>query len=195
MKFGKKAAHSGAKRSLVLVVSVLVLLLAVAGGTLAWLTAQDSVTNTFSPAYVTCDVAENFENGIKSGVKIKNTSNIPAYIRAYIVVTWKDADGNVYGQKPVEGEDKDYTMEIPRDTAWVTGSDGYYYYTSPVAVDGSTGVLISECKPVAGKAPNGYNLSVEIIAEAIQSVPTTTVEGVWGPTVTSVAPNGTLTVN
>ena len=57
MKFGKKAAHSGAKRSLVLVVSVLVLLLAVAGGTLAWLTARDSVNNTFTPAHVTCDVA------------------------------------------------------------------------------------------------------------------------------------------
>lgn len=184
MKFGKKAAHSGAKRSLVLVVSVLVLLLAVAGGTLAWLTAQDSVTNTFSPAYVTCDVAENFENGIKSGVKIKNTSNIPAYIRAYIVVTWKDADGNVYGQKPVEGEDKDYTMEIPRDTAWVTGSDGYYYYTSPVAVDGSTGVLISECKLTEEVVkPDGYNLSVEIIAEAIQSSPTEAVGTAWGVTI------------
>ena len=87
MKFGKNAAHSGAKRSLVLVVSVLVLLLAVAGGTLAWLTARDSVNNTFTPAHVTCDVADKFENGIKSGVKIKNTSDIPAYIRAYIVVT------------------------------------------------------------------------------------------------------------
>lgn len=192
MKFGKRAAHSGAKRSLVLVVSVLVLLLAVAGGTLAWLTAQDSVTNTFSPAYVTCDVAENFENGIKSGVKIKNTSNIPAYIRAYIVVTWKDSTGNVYGQMPVK--DKDYTMEIPSDTGWVKGSDGYYYYTSPVAVGGSTGTLISECKPVEGRAPNGYNLSVEIIAEAIQSVPTTTVGDVWG-SVASVDSNGTLIVN
>lgn len=35
MKFGKNAAHGGAKRSLVLVVSVLALVLAVAGGTLA----------------------------------------------------------------------------------------------------------------------------------------------------------------
>ena len=192
MKFGKKAAHSGAKRSLVLVVSVLVLLLAVAGGTLAWLTARDSVNNTFTPAHVTCDVAEKFENGIKSGVKIKNTSDIPAYIRAYIVVTWKDADGNVYGQKPVEGADKDYTMEIPSDTAWVTGSDGYYYYTSPVAVDGSTGVLISECKLTEEVVkPDGYNLSVEIIAEAIQSVPDTTVHEAW-PVVT--ANSGKLTV-
>lgn len=196
MKFGKKAAHSGAKRSLVLVVSVLVLLLAVAGGTLAWLTAQDSVTNTFSPAHVTCTVEESFNGTEKSNVQIKNTSDIPAYIRAYIVVTWKDADDaddNVYGELPVEGTD--YTMEIPTNTDWVQGSDGYYYYTRPVAVGDTTGTLISECKLTEKVVkPVGYDLSVEIIAEAIQSVPTTTVVGVWGP-VASVASNGTLTVN
>ena len=195
MKFGKKAAHSGAKRSLVLVVSVLVLLLAVAGGTLAWLTAQDSVNNTFTPAHVTCDVVEEFKDGIKSDVKIKNTSDIPAYIRAYIVVTWKDADDaddNVYGKLPVEGTD--YTMTMSSGTAWKKGSDGYYYYTSPVAADDTTGVLISSCTEKTEKAPAGYRLSVEIIAEAIQSVPTTTVGDVWG-SVASVDSNGTLIVN
>ena len=195
MKFGKKAAHSGAKRSLVLVVSVLVLLLAVAGGTLAWLTAQDSVTNTFSPAYVTCKVEETFNGTEKTNVQIKNTSDIPAYIRAYIVVTWKDADDaddNVYGKLPVEGTD--YTMTMSSGTAWKKGSDGYYYYTSPVAADDTTGVLISSCTEKTEKAPAGYRLSVEIIAEAIQSVPTTTVGDVWG-SVASVAPNGTLIVN
>lgn len=195
MKFGKKAAHSGAKRSLVLVVSVLVLLLAVAGGTLAWLTAQDSVTNTFTPAHVTCTVEETFNGTEKTNVQIKNTSDIPAYIRAYIVVTWKDADDaddNVYGKLPVEGTD--YTMTMSSGTAWKKGSDGYYYYTSPVAADDTTGVLISSCTEKTEKAPAGYRLSVEIIAEAIQSVPTTTVGDVWG-SVASVDSNGTLIVN
>ena len=195
MKFGKKAAHSGAKRSLVLVVSVLVLLLAVAGGTLAWLTAQDSVTNTLTPAHVTCTVEETFNGTEKTNVQIKNTSDIPAYIRAYIVVTWKDADDaddNVYGKLPVEGTD--YTMTMSGGTAWKKGSDGYYYYTSPVAADDTTGVLISSCTEKTEKAPAGYRLSVEIIAEAIQSVPTTTVGDVWG-SVASVDSNGTLIVN
>ena len=186
MKFGKKAAHSGAKRSLVLVVSVLVLLLAVAGGTLAWLTAQDSVNNTFTPAHVTCDVAENFENGIKSGVKIKNTSNIPAYIRAYIVVTWKDADGNVYGKLPVAGTD--YEMSINTNKGW-TQKDGYWYCNTAVASGGFTPVLIDSCTSNDSAPDNNYNLSVEIIAEAIQSVPTTTVTSVWPVTVDA---NGAL---
>ena len=187
MKFGKKAAHSGAKRSLVLVVSVLVLLLAVAGGTLAWLTAQDSVTNTFSPAHVTCTVEESFNGTEKSNVQIKNTSDIPAYIRAYIVVTWKDAAGNVYGQKPVK--DTDYTITMGSN-GW-TQKDGYWYCTAAVASGGFTPVLIDSCTSNNSAPDDSCNLSVEIMAEAIQSVPEEAVEDAWGVTVN----NGTLSVN
>ena len=42
-----------------------------------------------------------------------------------------------------------------------------------------TNELIKECKAVAGKAPEGYSLSVEIIADAIQSVPTHVVVDSW----------------
>lgn len=180
MKFGKKAAHSGAKRSLVLVVSVLVLLLAVAGGTLAWLTAQDSVNNTFTPAHVTCDVVEEFKDGIKSDVKIKNTSDIPAYIRAYIVVTWKDSTGNVYGKLPVAGTD--YEMSINTNKGW-TQKDGYWYCNTAVASGGFTPVLIDSCTSNNSAPDDNYKLSVEIIAEAIQSSPAEAVGTAWGVTI------------
>lgn len=188
MKNGKHAAHGGMKRSLVLVVSLLALLLVVAGGTLAWLTAQDSVSNTFTPAHVTCDVDESFNGTTKSDVKIKNTSDIPVYIRASIIVTWKDSDGNVYGQKP---NTSDYDMVMVLDNGWVEGADGYYYYTSPVAVGATTGTLISSCTVEEGATiPEGYALSVEIIAEAIQSQPDRAIKDAWGVTVS----NGTLSV-
>ena len=180
MKFGKNAAHGGAKRSLVLVVSVLALVLAVAGGTLAWLTANTTpVTNTFTPAQVTCTVEESFDGTTKSDVKIKNTSNIDAYIRAYVVVTWKNEAGNVYGKLPVEGTD--YTMTMPGDAKWKQ-SGGYWYYTDAVPSGDPTGVLISECKLNEGVTPpaGGYSLSVEIIAEAIQSQPDNAVLQAWG---------------
>lgn len=180
MKNGKHAAHGGMKRSLVLVVSLLALLLVVAGGTLAWLTAQDSVSNTFTPAHVTCDVKEKFNGTTKSDVTIKNTSDIPVYIRASIVVTWKDSDGNVYGQLPVA--DTDYTMDIAAG-GWVP-KDGYYYCTSPVAVGDTTGTLINKCVvSTTAEKPNGYDLSVEIIAEAIQSQPDRAVQQAWGVTI------------
>ena len=120
MKFGKKAAHSGAKRSLVLVVSVLVLLLAVAGGTLAWLTAQtDGVVNTFTPAQVSCVVTENFNGTTKSNVNVTNTSDIPAYIRVKLVTYRVNEAGQHIGG----------TATIPTFTPgeeWVP-HDGYYY--------------------------------------------------------------------
>lgn len=187
MKFGKKAAHSGAKRSLVLVVSVLVLLLAVAGGTLAWLTAQDSVTNTFTPAHVTCDVAEdNFTGDTKSNVAIKNTSDIPVYIRAYIVVTWKDRQGNVCGQVPVEGTN--YEMSINPNKGWTQSGD-YWYCKTAIAPGEFTPVLIKSCASKNNAPDDNYNLSVEIIAEAIQSVPDTAVQDAWGVVPSSLANN------
>lgn len=186
MKFGKNAAHGGAKRSLVLVVSVLALVLAVAGGTLAWLTANSGpVTNTFTPAQVSCEVDETFQNNVKSAVSIKNTSNIDAYIRAYVVVTWKNADGNVYG-KPVK--DTDYTMTMPNNTKWFKSGD-YYYYPDAVPSGASTGMLIKECKLIGTPPADGYSLSVEIIAEAIQSQPDSAVQQAWGVTIA----NGNVT--
>ncbi len=192
MKNGKHAAAGGMKRSLVLVVSVLALVLAVAGGTLAWLTANSGpVTNTFTPAHVTCEVVEEkFDGTTKENVQIKNTSDIPAYIRAYVVVTWKDKTGNVYGKLPVKGTD--YTMTMPEDTKWFKSGD-YYYYPDAVPSGESTGVLIEKCELNKGVTPpaDGYSLSVEIIAEAIQSLPDRAVNEAW-PNVT--ANNGTLTV-
>ena len=36
------------------------------------------------------------ENNVKKEVSIQNTGNVRAFIRAEVVVTWKDKDGNVY---------------------------------------------------------------------------------------------------
>lgn len=189
MKFGKKAAHGGAKRSIVLVVSVLVLLLAVAGGTLAWLTANTGpVVNTFTPAHVTCQVDETFDGTTKSDVKVKNAGDIPAYIRAYIVVTWKDRQGNVCGQVPVEGTN--YEMSINLNKGWTQSGD-YWYCKTAIAPGEFTPVLINSCASKNNAPDDNYNLSVEIMAEAIQSVPEEAVEDAWGVTVN----NGTLSVN
>ena len=183
MKFGKKAAHSGAKRSLVLVVSVLVLLLAVAGGTLAWLTAQDSVANTFTPAQVSCEVTEHFNGATKSNVNVINNSNIPAYIRVKLV-TYRvnDAGQHIGG-----------TAAIPTFTpgqGWVP-HDGYYYYTKPVEPNKKPEAdLISSITLESYTDADGGKQVIEVMAEAIQSVPDTAVKDAWGVTISEnyVAP-------
>ena len=178
------------KVSLLLVSLVLIAAIAV-GSTVAFIaTSTEPITNIFNPANVTIDIDEKFENGVKTDVQVKNTGNTDAFIRAQIVVTWKDADGNVSATKPVEGEDKDYTMTL-NETDWFLGSDGFYYCKTSVAPKGSTPALITECKKADGVTPpDGYDLSVEIIASGIQSTPDSAVTEAWKVVSAS---NGTLT--
>lgn len=164
----------------------LVLTLSV-GGTIAYLiTDTRPVTNTFTPGNVACAVVESGwkdGNTTKKDVTIQNTGNTDAYIRAAIVVTWQNADGNVLGKAPVLGSD--YTLELATDTGWdITTSDGYYYYATAVSANNSTGILINECKVLNPAPAEGYTLCVEVLADAIQATPINAVKDAWGVTVT-----------
>lgn len=175
------------KTILLLIAAVLILGMAI-GGTVAYLTATTGeVTNTFTPGKVDITVEETFDGETKTNVSIKNTGNVDAYIRAKVVVTWQDANGNVYGTMPVVNEDYTITWGT---TGWdLETSDGFYYHTTAVAPNGNTSVLITSCEPVEGEAPAGYNLHVEILAQAIQAEPTSTVADEWDVT---VADDGTI---
>lgn len=163
------------------VLLILAVVLAI-GGTLAYIIANTvSVENKFTPGEVRCEVLEDFDKIFdkitKSNVRIKNTGNTAAYIRATYVVTWQKDDGTVNGKMPVVGTD--YTIEFAENSGWKLIGD-YWYYTSPVAAGGETGVLIASCKLAEGAAvPTGYHLSVEIIASAIQSEPASVVAEKW----------------
>lgn len=172
-------------KNVAMLVPALVLLLAISvGGTAAFLVAKDDpIANVFNPSKVSCRVNEDgFDGGTKSNVTIENTGDTEAYIRAAIVVTWKDTAGNVYAGKPVAGMDYSITLNTED---WVHGSDGFYYYKRPVAKDAGTTVLIRNCAPVQENTPDGYGLNVEILGSAIQSVPAATVENSWDVTVTN----------
>lgn len=176
-----------------LLVSLLLVLGVAVGGTVAFLsTRTDSKVNTFTPSEVTCAVTETFENNVKSQVAVKNTGDTTAFIRAAINVTWmKDAeagtkynagDQTVSAKVPVK--DTDYSITFAKNTNWIQGADGYYYYKLPVAPQGSTEVLIEECKLLENASvPDGYHLSVEIVASAIQSAPDSVVQNMWHVTV------------
>lgn len=163
------------KRSGILLAAVIVLLAGAVGGTWAFLVAQsEPVQNNFTYAHVSCTIDEKFENGVKSDVKIQNTGDIPAYIRARIVVTWKDASGKV---SAVPVKDSDYTMTM--GTGWTKGTDDYWYCKTAVDAGEKTPVLITKCEK-KGNAPKDYDLSVEILADAIQSEPANAVKEAWG---------------
>lgn len=180
----------------------LVLLLTVAvSGTLAYVfTNTESISNIFNPSRVASAVVEAGGSPVtgevvntgtvKTNVQIKNIGDTEAYIRATVLVNWKSSDGTkVFAQKPLESE---YTIEwnvatTTVENVWIKGSDGYYYYTTPIAAEvGLTDILIKNAQLAQGVVPptgtdgTQYYLSVEIVASAIQSTPETTVEGQWG---------------
>lgn len=168
------------KKAMALLTSMVLLVIGVTAGTIAFLTAQsDPVVNTFTPGRVPNEVVEEFENGVKNNVQIQNNGNVDAYIRAAVVVTWAELDdegnatGNVYHTVPVEGTD--YTVNWSKED-WVPGADGFYYYTRRVAPQDVTGILFTECKPLyqegtnaSPNQPEGYVLSVEIMGQSIQA--------------------------
>ncbi|MBQ8559232.1 MAG: hypothetical protein IJ439_04535 [Tyzzerella sp.] len=179
----KRNTRAVRQRMTVLLVSLFLTVFVSIGAVLAYLfTKTDSVENTFTPADVSCDVEENFDGTTKTDVNIKNTGEVEAYIRATVIVTWvADEGGVVYATKPVEGED--YIITYSDGADWIKDANDFWYYISPVGVGESTTDLIEKCIAAEGKTPEGYHLSVEIVASAIQSSPETVVETQWGVTV------------
>ncbi|MBE6641161.1 MAG: hypothetical protein E7619_06205 [Ruminococcaceae bacterium] len=135
--------------------------------------------NSFTPGVVSCAVNESFSGQVKSDVSVRNTGNVPAYIRACLVITWQSDDAELYARAPVEGDNYVITYG---DSRWMKGDDGFWYYIDAVMPGADTSMLIASVAP-AGEAPEGYSLSVEIIATAIQTEPVSTVEDAWGVTV------------
>ena len=189
-------------KKLIIIASVMLLLLATVGTTLAYIfTETKPVENTFNPSKVSCAVVEKgYEpvsgeiqniSDIKSNVQIKNTGDTDAYIRVAVVVNWASADGScVWAQKPA---DNDYEITYNLNGDWFDGGDGFYYYSKTISPEELTTILINEAKQLksAPQTPDGiqYYLSIEIVASAIQSTPETVVENHWGVTVE----NGVIT--
>lgn len=176
----------------VALVALLVLLCCTVAGTLAYLVDKTpEVKNTFEPAKVTTSVLEDpFDGVTKKNVRIMNTGNIDAYIRATVVVNWasdSETEKNVVsGIVPKEGTD--YTIDWTM-VNWVKVGD-YYYYTQKVAAKGETKQLFTDCKLKEGVTPpSGYHLQVTILADGIQAdgvgvasdgKTTTPMEDAWG---------------
>lgn len=197
------------KKSMALLASLLLLVFATVGGTVAFLMDKtNEKVNQFTPSEITTTVVEELNGQTKSNVKIQNTGDTEAYIRAAVVVTWKDKDGNVYGKAPIEGTD--YTIDWyeegddDSESNWKKGVDGFYYWTKPV--NGSresdvsesstyTGTLIKSCTVSESTPVDDYFLNVEIIGSSIQSKPINAVVSAWSTGVKGTVSEGSTTLD
>ena len=169
----------------ILFIAVVMLIGAVVGSTVAFLVTQtDPVENKFTYASVSCTVSESFNGTTKEKVQIQNTGTTDAYIRATYVVNWLNKDGSI-APVPQGTIPNGYTLSISEnpDKAWTKGTDGYFYYLTPVAPGGLTDGSLVNCTVTypQGVEPE-YILSVEILATAVQSTPAKAVREAWGVT-------------
>lgn len=171
MAAGKRILKKQRKVSRALIALLVVILCA--GGALAYLSlSSGSVSNTFTPdASVNPAINEVFEDNTKENVSVTvGETGYSVYVRAVVVATWEDDSGNVLAAAPVAGED--YSITYNMTSGWFQ-KDGYWYYSDPVASGGTTGTLITECKPLKAAPESGYTLSVKIAAQTIQAAGTT----------------------
>ena len=152
-------------KEFVLLMSVVVLLVGVAGGSLAYLfTNSDPVTNTFLPAHVDSIPVESFSNNVKENIGAKNTSNIPAFLRATISYHWENAAGQILAETPSVTIDETLGETI----GWFKVGE-IYYYKNVVPADTAVSTYFISSISVNGTAPEGYHLVVDVLTEAIQA--------------------------
>ncbi len=185
MRKKRSARHAKSSKAFALVVGLLLCLGIAIPSTIAYLADKTAdVTNTFTPSKVECEVSETFDGSTKSSIKVLNKGGeeyIEAYIRVRLVTYRQNAAGQAIG-----GETNLDGLVIT--DSWFKQGE-YYYCKTPVAAGALTAELLSN--PYTLKDyEDGESQVVEVLAEAIQSKPTTTVTSVWGVTVDS---NGNLT--
>lgn len=178
------------KKTGMLFLSLLLVIGMVVGGTVAWLSTKSApITNTFLPSKVACEVTESFDGrtGVKSNVNVKNTGDIDAYIRVKLVsYRTNDAGQHIGG-----------TAEIPNfelGEGWVEHG-GYYYYTKPVKPNQKPEADLTNEMTLKGNCDgaDGGHQAIDVMAEAIQSVPEDAVQAAWGKGF-SISPDGSLSV-
>ncbi len=183
----KKIKNKIGRYSVVLL-SLVLIVIATAGGTIAYLFATAGpVTNTFTIAPVEITIDEEFDGTAKSNVRIQNTGETKAYIRAKVLINWVDSNDNIVTSVP---NGYSYTIDwgdIDTTTSkWKTGNDGFYYYTDEIPPTTYTEYLIDSATYIKPTEIAEYFLKVDIIAQAIQSTPTDAIEESWGETAISV---------
>ena len=176
------------KKTGMLFLSLLLVIGMVVGGTVAWLSTKSApITNTFLPSKVACEVTESFNGTVKSNVNVKNTGDIDAYIRVKLVsYRTNDAGQHIGG-----------TAELPEfnlGKGWVEHG-GYYYYTKPVKPNQKPEADLTEKMTLKGNCDgaDGGHQAIDVMAEAIQSVPEDAVQAAWGKGF-SISPDGSLIV-
>ncbi|MDU1313714.1 MAG: BsaA family SipW-dependent biofilm matrix protein [Clostridium septicum] len=164
------------------------------GGTLAWFTSTDTVTNKFKAGGNGTDTTttgveiwEKFDSEgagkilpgktINKDVQVQNTATYNSLIRVKLTPDIKSGESTeeklakinlIFGDNVIK---KDESIEGNTNVEWLQGTDGYYYYLGNVAPNGYTTRLLDDVQldPTAGNEFKDVTFDVVVDAESIQS--------------------------
>lgn len=164
------------------------------GGSLAWFTSSDSVTNPFSTASTDnpsdpnsgIEINEIFNkedadntlpgDKVTKQVNVINKATYDQLIRVKIKKVWKDAKGNEKSDLDTKNIILNFEKNLtdsnkPEEGKWIEGSDGYYYYNGIVNPDGQTANLLESVtlsKDITNEF-KGLKFDVIVDSEGVQA--------------------------
>lgn len=144
-------------------ISILLVAVLMIGGTIAYLVqGSNEVSNTFQVADPGTSVVETGEgNADNKTAQVKNTGNVPVYVRAIAVVVSAEDSPAVSAE--------DMTIKYD-DSRWTyVEADGYYYYKAILHVGETTDPLFTGVTNI--EAPKDANFSIQVYQECV-AVPT-----------------------
>lgn len=189
-----------------------VLAIGIVGGSLAWYTAKDSVTNKFSTG--STDKPGDPDSGVKidevfdetaavklipgsnvnKDVRVKNTASYDSFIKVKFTGTFwtTDKEGNRVEKTTLDTskidlkfvDDNLTNSEKLTANKWVKGDNGYYYYLGKVSSDKFTSYLLDSVT-LSKDCDNNYknlDFDVKVDAESIQAS-NDAVDTTWAPDV------------
>ena len=162
------------------------LMVGVVGGSLAWVTDSDTVTNSFATQgngqgqSNGIEIEEEFDKDlagkvlpgtdVNKDVKVVNTASYDQLIRVKFEKKWTDGNSKGLDFEAIELKYKNLT-ESAETNKWIEGTDGYFYYNGVVRPNVATEYLLDSVKlsSKADRRYEGVGYDVIVYAEGIQA--------------------------
>ncbi|MEG0978558.1 MAG: TasA family protein [Oscillospiraceae bacterium] len=183
MSLINKLKQTGKLKMYALIISAILIVTVAIGGTMAWLSDSQTINNSFSVSKVKCEVRQDVSGTSRENVVVENTGEIDGFVRAVIVLSWVDSEGNTV---PQQVKDSDFTMDL-NSAEWFKASDGFYYYRSKLVPQGKTHNLINSF--TVNDTSGTSTLKLEVVAASIQANPKTAVEEAWSAVLVDASGN------
>lgn len=166
-------------KKIILPICIALVVLLSLGGVVAYIAIKTgTLVNTFDAGKIEVSVStvEGANGEITFSAASTNNSDTDAYVRFKVVATWvsKTDESRLYAGAPVL--DTDYSLTL---AGGVIKIGDFYYVVSPVSKDSTIQIVTAELLEEAD-VPDGYQLRIEVLTDAIQSKPADAITDAWG---------------